>query len=75
MLVIPDLWPIEMTTQKDGTKKTITLEKFVEVTVSRNSYSAKAVAALTDARKRLMNGEVVDGKDINLAGVEFRRSA
>lgn len=71
MLVIPDLWRITLTSAK-GVQE-ITLEKFVEVTVPRNSYSAKSVEALRNARAKLEAGELVDGEEINLKGLTFQR--
>lgn len=74
MLVVPDAWELILKTQKDGSEKTVTLQKFVEVTVPRNSYSVKAVDNLMAVRERLKNGEEVDGAEINLKGVTFRRA-
>lgn len=71
MLVIPSDWMVAI--MSPGSEKVVTLEKFLDVAIPRNCYSAAAVDAFRAARKRIADGEVVDGADINLKGLKFRR--
>lgn len=79
MLVRLPQWRVEMGTANPETGEVpkwtaITLEKFVEVAVPRNSHSAAAVEKLRAARTALEKGEVVIGDNINLKGLRFRRA-
>lgn len=79
MLVQLPKWQVEMGTIDPETGEVpkwtaITLQKFVEVAVPRNSHSAIAVEKLRYARSVLESGGVVIGDEINLKNLRFRRA-
>lgn len=79
MLVTLPTWNVKMWSLDEAGNpqphKVITLEKFVEVTVPRNSANGVQVQNLCAARRTLEAGEVVDGVTINCRGLFFQKEA
>lgn len=59
-----------ITRAADGTERVIPSSQFYEVALKRN---LKNVDALMNARKEILDGEIVDGLKINMKGLTFRK--
>lgn len=57
--------------KSDTTEVTISSTKFYEVAVSKN---LKTIQKVFDAKESILRGGTVDGRNINLPGLTFRKA-